>query len=94
MAKIKKSTDPVGSCWHCRFYIRPDLSFRLDAAIGSICIVDRDPSYYAVSHEPIPGELPVHPDDICAKFEIDPPPTQMHLRVMEKKEKKSNDHTR
>ena len=81
MAKIKKSTGPAQSCWHCHFYIRPDLSLRLDAAIGSICIVDRDPSSYVVPHEPIPGDLFVHPDDTCARFEIDPPPTQIPLTL-------------
>ncbi len=94
MAKIKKSTDPVRSCWHCRFYTRPDLSFTLDASTGSICFVNRDPSYYAVSHEPIPGDKPVHPDDTCTKFEIDPPPTQMLLKLIEKRGKKNNDLTR
>lgn len=81
MAKIKKSIDPAHNCGHCRYYIRPDLSFRLDAAPGSICIVERDHSIYARSHELIPGDLPVYPNDACAKFEIDPPPTQMPLVV-------------
>ena len=81
MAKIKKSIDPARSCWHCRFYIRPDLSFTLDAATGSICYVDRDPSLYTGLLQSVTGDQTVHPDDTCARFEIDPPPTQMPLGV-------------
>ena len=81
MAKIKKSTDPERSCWHCRYYIRPDLSFTLDATTGSICFVDRDPALYAGLLQSAPGDHAVHPDDTCIKFEIDPPPTQMPLTL-------------
>lgn len=77
MMGIRKSTDHCRCCWHCRFFIRPiPIQLLLDGPVTEVCTVDRYPGQYLQSDQWHQGDKDVLPDDVCDKFEIDPPPNR------------------
>jgi hypothetical protein len=74
VTEVRKSTDPCRCCWHCRFFIRPiPIEFLLDGPVTDVCTVDRI-DHYAQPDQWHHGDKDVLPDDVCDRFEIDPPP--------------------
>lgn len=73
MTEVRKSIDSCRCCWHCRHYIRP-VADMLDGPATEICTVDRHGPSYRPLDQWQDGDKPVLPDDVCDRFEIDPPP--------------------
>ena len=74
MTTIRKSINPYRCCWHCRYYVRPiNLPGLIDGPVTEICTVDEPSDPYPDDQWRLGGKE-VSPDDVCDRFEIDPPP--------------------
>lgn len=60
-------------CWHCRHYIRPVETFRIDGAADTICTVNRKADTYPRTDVINPGDKLTPPNDYCDRFVFDIP---------------------